>query len=230
MKKKIEPLPEPEIIVTTTSPPLPTKRANRKRPNQKISTVSPPETTSPTEPVTKRPKTTKTSVRVPSPEPASTRSRSKTPITSPPETVERPPIPKKVKKTSSENPTNNKRKNPITTMKKGKRRLHSVEQDEGLNTADEEETIQMISLPPPPVEIIPIDLSQEEREKIEGLTVVELKNRLNTHGENIPKGARKADLVALLIKIETNLLKERKKAETVAAPASPPSRKTRRKK
>jgi hypothetical protein len=30
---------------------------------------------------------------------------------------------------------------------------------------------------------------------------------LNTHGENIPKGARKADLVALLIKIETNLLK-----------------------
>jgi len=139
-----------------------------------------------------------------------------------------------VKKTSSEsnsneNSTNNKRKNPISTMKKGKRRLHSVEQDEGLNTADEEEIIQTISLPPPD-EIIPIDLSQEEREKIEGLTVAELKNRLNTHGENIPKGARKADLVVLLIKIETNLLKERKKAETVAVPADPPSRKTRRKK
>jgi len=51
-------------------------------------------------------------------------------------------------------------------MKKGKRRLHSVEQDEGLNTADEEETIQTISLPPPPDEIISIDLSQEEREKV----------------------------------------------------------------
>jgi uncharacterized coiled-coil DUF342 family protein len=104
---------------------------------------------------------------VPSPEPASTRSRSKT---SSPETIERPPIPKKVKKTSSEsnsneNSTNNKRKNPISTMKKGKRRLHSVEQDEGLNTADEEEIIQTISLPPPD-EIIPIDLSQEEREKV----------------------------------------------------------------
>jgi len=124
---------------------------------------------------------------------------------------------------------NNKRKNPISTMKKGKRRLHSVEQDEGLNTADEEETIQTVSLPPPD-EIISIDLSQEEREKIEGLTVAELKNRLNTHGENIPKGARKADLVALLIKIETNLLKERKKAEIVTVPADPPSRTTRRRK
>ena len=37
--------------------------------------------------------------------------------------------------------------------------------------------------------------------------MAELKSRLNTHGENIPKGARKADLVALLIQIETNLLK-----------------------
>ena len=33
------------------------------------------------------------------------------------------------------------------------------------------------------------------------------KNRLNIYGENIRKGARKADLVALLILIETNLLK-----------------------
>ncbi len=109
---------------------------------------------------------------VPSPEAPSTRARSKTPIISTsPEMVERPPIPKKSKKTSAENNsnenlTNNKRKNPISTMKKGKRRLHSVEQDEGLNTADEEETIQTISLPPPPNEIISIDLSQEEREKV----------------------------------------------------------------
>ena len=50
-------------------------------------------------------------------------------------------------------------------MKKGKRRLHSVEQDEGLNTADEEETVQTISLPPPE-EIKPIELSQEERTKV----------------------------------------------------------------
>ena len=51
-EKTVEPVTEPEIIVTTTSPPLPTKRANRKRPNPKTSTISPPETTSPTEPVT----------------------------------------------------------------------------------------------------------------------------------------------------------------------------------
>jgi hypothetical protein len=51
-------------------------------------------------------------------------------------------------------------------MKKGKRRLHSVEQDEGLNTADEEEMIETISLPPPEKIIIPIDLSQEERAKV----------------------------------------------------------------
>ncbi|CAF4934794.1 unnamed protein product, partial [Rotaria socialis] len=63
---------------------------------------------------------------------------------------------------------------------------------------DEEETIQIVS---DPIEIIPIDLSQEEREKIQGLTVAELKTRLTTHGENIPKGVRKADLIALLIKL-----------------------------
>ena len=86
------------------------------------------------------------------------------------EIVERPPIPKKSKKTSSEqpsneHPTNNKRKNGISAMKKGKRRLHSVEQDEGLNTADEEETIQTVVLPPPE-ERISIELGSEEREKV----------------------------------------------------------------
>lgn len=50
-------------------------------------------------------------------------------------------------------------------MKKGKRRLHSVEQDEGLNTADEEETIQTVVLPPPE-ERISIELDSEEREKV----------------------------------------------------------------
>lgn len=111
----------------------------------------------------------------PSPEVPPTRARGKTSnnTVSPPEPVERPPIPKKAKKTSIENnsnenstiPVNNKRKNLVSTMKKGKRRLHSVEQDEGLNTADEEETIQTISLSPPD-EIISIDLNQEEREKV----------------------------------------------------------------
>jgi hypothetical protein len=38
------------------------------------------------------------------------------------------------------------------------------------------------------------------------LTVTGLKSRLNTHKKDIPKGAKKADLIALLIKIETNLL------------------------
>ena len=52
-EKKIE----PEIIVITTSPTLPTKRANRKRPNPKTSTTSPQENTSPTEPMPKRSKT-----------------------------------------------------------------------------------------------------------------------------------------------------------------------------
>ncbi len=167
---------EPEIIVTTISPPLPAKRANRKRSNPKTSTVPPPEIISPTEPVIKKAKTTKVVDDVePAPEVPSTRSRSKTPVIShetvKSEPTERPPIPKKSKKTapetnSTENPTvstNNKRKNPAAPIKKGKRRLHSVEQDEGLNTADEEETVQTIS---PPVEITPIELSQEEREKV----------------------------------------------------------------
>ena len=39
------------------------------------------------------------------------------------------------------------------------------------------------------------------------MTVVELKNRLTTHGETIPKGVRKADLVALVMKIEIQLHK-----------------------
>ncbi|CAF1305699.1 unnamed protein product [Adineta steineri] len=249
------PIIQPDIIVIPTSPVLTTKRAARKRPNPKTSTVSPPEPTSPTEPVMKRAKTSKhveikQSVRVPSPEPPSTRGRSKTTIisTSPVDMTERlpPPLPpttvntsKKVKKTSLETspveipavPINNKRKNTMPTNRKGKRRLHSVEQDEGLNTADEEETIQ--TMLPIVEEIIPMDLSQEEREKIEGLTVIELKNRLTTHNETLPKGARKADLVALLIKIETNLLKEKKEAEIISTksiPANLSSRKTRQKK
>ena len=57
----------------------------------------------------------------------------------------------------------NKRKTSASTVKQNKRRLHSVEQDEGLNTADEEETNQIISQS---IEFIPIDFNQEEREKV----------------------------------------------------------------
>jgi len=39
--------------------------------------------------------------------------------------------------------------------------------------------------------------------------VAELKTRLTSHGENIPKGARKAELIALVIQIETNLLQRK---------------------
>lgn len=69
-----------------------------------------------------------------------------------------------MKKSASENQlqessTNNKRKtNTIVAAKKSKRRLHSVEQDEGLNTADEEE--------PTPNTIETFDLTAEEREKV----------------------------------------------------------------
>ncbi|CAF4125416.1 unnamed protein product, partial [Rotaria sp. Silwood1] len=57
---KCSPVREPEIIVITTSSPMETKRVTRKRPNQKTTTTSPPETISPTEPVSKRAKTAKT--------------------------------------------------------------------------------------------------------------------------------------------------------------------------
>ncbi|CAF4738004.1 unnamed protein product, partial [Rotaria sp. Silwood2] len=57
--KKCSPVREPELVVITSSP-VKTKRVTRKRPNQKTTTISPPETTSPTEPVSKRAKTTKT--------------------------------------------------------------------------------------------------------------------------------------------------------------------------
>lgn len=52
-------LSEPEIIISTEPSP-PAKRANRKRPNPKLSTAPPSEITSPTEPIVKRAKTTKT--------------------------------------------------------------------------------------------------------------------------------------------------------------------------
>lgn len=89
---------------------------------------------------------------VPSPEIPSTRSRSKTQrkTSSSPE--------------SSSTTTNasNKRKNlTSSTTKKGKRRLHNAEQDEGLNTADEDEPIII-----EPTAETEIDLTVEEREKV----------------------------------------------------------------
>ncbi|CAF1054636.1 unnamed protein product [Adineta ricciae] len=238
---------EPEIIVVSPSPPPTAKRAGRKRANPKTSTTSPPETISPPEQAMKRAKTTtktnetKPLAPVPSPEVPSTRARSKTPVmtnvnlksASPIESTEPSSSTRKTKKGPSESSpveTTSKRKHPTSASKKSKRRLHSVEQDEGLNTADEEETVHTLAVP---IEIASIELSQEEREKIEGLTVAELKTRLTAHHETLPKGARKADLVALLIKIETNLLTEQKEAEAksvVSTAIEPPTRKTRRKK
>jgi len=83
-----------------------------------------------------------------------------------------------------------------------------LKKNEGIKKKVEEEKIQSI----PPVQNL--ELNQEERQKIEALPVAGLKSRLNTHKADIPKGAKKADLIALLIKIETNLLKERKQTET----------------
>lgn len=99
---------------------------------------------------------------VPSPEPTPRRNRS--------EIVERAPLSRKSKKTcpddqSDDHPVNDTRKNPSSTMKKEKRRLHSVQRDESLNTADEEEIIQTVVFPPLE-ERISIGLSPEEREKV----------------------------------------------------------------
>ncbi|CAF2889615.1 unnamed protein product [Rotaria sp. Silwood2] len=91
---------------------------------------------------------------------------------------------------------------PKTTeliMKTRKRRLESVEKNEDSKKK---------------VEIQNIELNQKEQQKIDELTVAELKSRLNKHKEDIPKNAKKADLIALLMKIETNLLKQRKQVET----------------
>ncbi|CAF3416179.1 unnamed protein product [Rotaria socialis] len=63
----------------------------------------------------------------------------------------------------------------------------------------------------PTVQIV--ESNQEQRQKFEELTVAELKSRLTKHKEDIPKGAKKADLIALLLKKETHLVKEQKPIE-----------------
>ncbi|CAF3989361.1 unnamed protein product, partial [Rotaria sp. Silwood1] len=83
-------------------------------------------------------------------------------------------------------------------IKTRKRRLESVEKNEASKKK---------------VEIQNIEVNQDERQKMEELTVAELKSRLNNHKEDIPKRAKKADLIALLMKIDTNLLKQRKEVE-----------------
>jgi len=80
------------------------------------------------------------------------------------------------------------------------------------------------------------------------LNVAGLKSRLNTHKADISKGAKKADLIALLIQIETNLLQgkislkrrekygnllcfvERKPTETASIPTTTTTMTTRRRK
>ncbi|CAF2231183.1 unnamed protein product [Rotaria magnacalcarata] len=58
-----------------------------------------------------------------------------------------------------------------------------------------------------------VESNREQRQKFEELTVAELKSRLTKHNEDIPKGAKKADLIALLLKKETHLVKEQKSIE-----------------
>lgn len=51
---------------------------------------------------------------------------------------------------------------------------------------------------------------------MEELTVAELKSRLNKQKQDIPKGAKKADLIALLMKQETPVV-EKKPVEAPVA-------------
>jgi len=194
----------------------PTKRTQRKRPAPEISPPTkrttrkrsiPEVTTTPIEPIAKRAKISK-SVEVKK-QPIEVKNK---PVEIKIQQVEVPVPSPKVPRTRSRATNNNKinisesiERQPI--IKINKRRLQSVEKNEGIKKKVEEKTIQSI----PPVQNL--ELSQEERQKIEALTVTGLKSRLNTHKEDIQKNAKKADLIALLIKIETNLLKEPKEAE-----------------
>jgi len=99
-------------------------------------------------------------------------------------------------------------------IKTSKRQLKSVDQNEEIKKKVEEEKVQSI----PPVQ--KPELSQEERQKIEALNVAGLKSRLNTHKADISKGAKKADLIALLIQIETNLIQKQKQTETAPVPTT----------
>lgn len=210
VEKKISPTIETENVVLPAS--VSKKIMSRKRPNPKssVSNESSPQNgmtnqvesnaLSPTEPLLKRAKTSRTVS--PSNDLPATRSRAKIPN----------------QRSSS---PENKRK--LATVKKGKRRLHSAEQDEGLNTADEEENQN---------NNVQIESTDEQREKLESLTVVELKNRLTAHGQTIPKGVRKADLVALLVNIELETQKQSGSSfdKDQAEPQPPTTRKARRKK
>jgi hypothetical protein len=128
-----------------------------------------------------------------SPEVPATRSRSKPlktnvkPVLSP-DVIESAAIvnvQKKSKKSSLEtSPTeivnlvgNTKRKHLPSVIKKGKRRLHSVEQDEGLHTADEDD---MLSIPPLIVSNVVDDvrLSSDERDKVRRVIVSLLSIRM----------------------------------------------------
>jgi hypothetical protein len=138
-------------VIPEVTPPM--ERASRKR-------TIPEVTTNPIEPVVKRAKTSK-SVEV---LPSKTRNSSMDNKKSIPEPIER--------QTRTRNrSTNNKTiisepitkiepKNITPTMKTSKRRLQSVEKNEGIKKKVEEEKIQSI----PPVQNF--ELTQEERQKV----------------------------------------------------------------
>ncbi|UJR37431.1 hypothetical protein I4U23_030134 [Adineta vaga] len=106
--------------------------------------------------------------------------------------------------------------------KTNKRRLPSVEKTEEPKQKIEKKETEPISTVQTTVS------KQDNRQKIEGLTVAELKSRLNKHKEDIPKGAKKADLIALLLKVETNSVT--KQAEIEPTTVTPTTKTTRRRK
>ncbi|CAF3976936.1 unnamed protein product [Adineta steineri] len=110
---------------------------------------------------------------------------------------------------------------PSAPTKTSKRRLPSVDKSEKSKKKVKEETISPVKN---------TEINQEASKKIETLTVAELKSRLNKHNENIPKSAKKADLIALLNKIETNLNQNQKEEIKTATDTTTTTKITRRRK
>ncbi|CAF0927929.1 unnamed protein product [Adineta ricciae] len=110
---------------------------------------------------------------------------------------------------------------PVPKMT-NKRRLPSIEKNEESRKKMEKKETESAQ---PTEKPIP---QENDQQKIEGLTVAQLKSRLNKHKENIPKGAKKADLIALLMKLETN--SRIKPIEVEPTTIAPTTKTTRRRK
>ena len=170
-------------------PPVPpaSKRTSRKRTIEQVKEKPVVETT------VKRVRNSK-SVDLPPPVPKAQPIKQEKPIA---QSVERP------SRTRSRSTNNQKRNSQLKTtttpvVRTSKRRLESVDKTESTKKKVEEIA--------KPVAVAPkVETNNDERQKLESLTVAQLKTRLNTHKANIPKNAKKADLIALLIQQSTNL-------------------------